>query len=114
MASLNGKKRKSYSISEKQGIIDEIKVNAWINVDKNEPVSSKMMEDKITFSGQQEPQSELESDNDDYNEEAELMPSMKAVVQHIETTLKWAELYENSAATTVCCIVQMIKSNRLL
>ena len=70
-------------------------MNAWINADENEPVSSKMMEDKITFSVQQEPQSELESDNDDDNEEPEPMPSMKAVVQCIEATLKWAESYEN-------------------
>ena len=58
-------------------------------------MSSKLTEDKITFSAQQEPQSELESDDDD-NEEPELMPSMKAVVQCIETTLKWAESYEIS------------------
>ena len=70
-------------------------MNAWINVDENEPVSSKMMEDKITFSAQQEPQSELESDDDD-DEEPELMPSVKAVVQCIKTTLKWAESYKNS------------------
>ena len=72
-------------------------VNAWINVDENEPVSSRMTEDEITFSAQQEPQSELESDD----EEPEPIPSMKAVVQCIETTLKWAESYENSAATAV-------------
>ena len=40
-------------------------MNAWINVDENEPVSSKMTEDEITFSAQQEPQSELESEDDD-------------------------------------------------
>ena len=58
-----------------------------------------MTEDEITFSAQQEPQLELESDDDDDDEEPEPMPSMKAVVQCIETTLKWAEPYENSAAT---------------
>ena len=51
-------------------------MNTWINVDENEPVLSKMMEDKITFSAQQEPQPELESDNDDDDEEPEPMPSM--------------------------------------
>ena len=49
MASLNEIKRKSYSISEKLGIIDKIKVNTCINVDENEPVFSKMTEDEITF-----------------------------------------------------------------
>ena len=51
-----------------------------------------MTEDKITFIAQQESQSELESDD----EEPEPMPSMKAVVECIETTLKWAESYKNS------------------
>ena len=60
-----------------------------------------MTEDKITFSAQQEPQSELESDDDDDNEEPEPMPSMKAVVQCIEVTLKWAELYDNSTRLDV-------------
>ena len=59
-------------------------------------MSSKMTEDEITFSAQQEPQLELESDDDDDDEEPEPMPSMKAVVQCIETTLKWVESYENS------------------
>ena len=70
-------------------------MNAWINVDKNEPVLSRMKEDEITFSAQQKPQSELESEDDDDDKEPEKMPSMKAVVQCIETTLKWAELYKN-------------------
>ena len=87
----------SYSTSGKLGIIDEIKVNSSINVDENEPVSSKMTEDEITFSAQQETQSELEGDDDDDDEEPEPMPSVKVV----ETTLKWAELYESSAATAV-------------
>ena len=78
-------------------------MNAWINVDENEPVSSKMMEDKITFSAQQEPQLELEGDDDDDDEEPELMPSMKAVVQSIETTLKWAKSYENSIHFGIAC-----------
>ena len=71
-------------------------MNAWINVDKNEPLSSKMTENEITFSAQQEPQSELESDDDDEVEEPEPMASTNAVVQCIEATLKWAESYKNS------------------
>ena len=42
-------------------------MNAWINVDENEPVSSKMTEDEIIFSAQQEPQLELDSDDYDDN-----------------------------------------------
>ena len=59
-------------------------MNAWINVEENEPVLFKMTEDKITFSAQQEPQSELESDDDDDDEEPELMPSM--IWNNIETS----------------------------
>ena len=69
---------------------------SWINIDENGPVSSKMTEDKITFSAQRESQSELESDDDDDNEEPEPMLSMKTVLQCIETTLKWAESFKNS------------------
>ena len=62
-----------------------------------------MTENEITFSAQQEPQSELESDDDDDDEEPEPMPSMKAVVQCIEATLKWVELYENSIRFNITC-----------
>ena len=78
-------------------------MNTWINIDKNEPVSSKRTEDEVTFSAQQEPQSELESDDDDDDEQPEPIPSIKAVVQCIETTLKWAKSYKNSIRFDIMC-----------
>ena len=61
-------------------------MNAWLNVDENEAISSQMTEDDIISSVVEEPIPESDSEDE---EEAEPIPSMKSVVQSIETTLKF-------------------------
>ena len=58
-------------------------VNAWLNVDGNEAISSQLTEDDIINSVVEEPVPESDSEDE---EEAEPIPSMKSVVQSRDNT----------------------------